>query len=77
MNEEIDVNAILEPAATRVRDPISGRSIWFSQMIHNATLQDNTITFEIHYTAEHNAQMKENIEKHLHKKFLQYLLLMY
>ena len=35
MSDEIDVHAILEPAATRVRDPVSGRSVWFSNMILN------------------------------------------
>ena len=37
MSDEIDVHAILEPAATRVRDPVSGRSIWFSNMIQSPT----------------------------------------
>ena len=70
MHEEIDVNTILEPAATRVRDPISGRSIWFSNMIKQPSLQDHTIMFEMHYTPEHTPQMKESIEKHLHAKIV-------
>ena len=61
MHEEIDVNTILEPAATRVRDPISGRSIWFSNMIKQPALQDHTIMFEMHYTPEHTPQMKESV----------------
>ena len=71
MGENLDVHAILEPAATRVRDPVSGRSIWFSNMIQQASLQDHTITFEMHYTSEHTSQMKETIEKHLHAKIIE------
>ena len=58
MSDEIDVHAILEPAATRVRDPVSGRSIWFSNMIQSPNQQDHTISFEMHYTKEHTSEMK-------------------
>ena len=71
MSDEIDVHAILEPAATRVRDPVSGRSIWFSNMIQSPNLQDHTISFEMHYTKEHTSEMKANIERHLHNKIIE------
>ena len=71
MSDEIDVNAILEPAATRVRDPISGRSIWFSNMIHSPNLQDHTISFEMHYTGEYTSEMKASIERHLHNRIIE------
>ena len=40
---EKEALAIIEPAATRVRDPKTGRSIWMAKLIVEAKIVDNTI----------------------------------
>jgi len=46
-------NAILEPAATRVRDPVSGRSLWLAGMIEAADLDDERLRFTLRSTRGH------------------------
>jgi ATP-binding protein involved in chromosome partitioning len=48
-----DADAIVEPAATRVRDPISGRSVWLAGLISNAAVDDDTLSFDLNLTPEH------------------------
>ena len=71
MSEEIDITTMIEPAASRVRDPVSGRSIWFSKMLQNLKLEEDTILLDIYYTKEHTEQMQENIEQNLQKKLIE------
>ena len=54
MSDE-SANTILEPAATRVRDPRSGRSVWLAGMIQNASLTDDLLEFTLQTTREHSA----------------------
>ena len=47
--------SILEPAATRVRDPRSGRSVWLAGLIKNARLHDDdTLRFTLETTPAHS-----------------------
>ncbi len=47
--------AILEPAATRVRDPLSGRSLWLAGMIQGARLDGDTLRFTLAASPAHQA----------------------
>ncbi|MEL6348756.1 MAG: Mrp/NBP35 family ATP-binding protein [Myxococcota bacterium] len=62
---EHEANAILEPAATRVRDPQSGRSVWLSQMIMDGRIDGDTLRFTLVCSAEHTAEERERIREAL------------
>ena len=40
---DVDPLKLLEPAATRVRDPVTGRSVWLAQMIRHPKVRENTL----------------------------------
>jgi len=46
-------NAILEPAATRVRDPVSGRSLWLAGMVEDADLDGQRLRFRLQGNSGH------------------------
>ncbi len=48
--------AIIEPATTRIRDPLSGRSIWMAGMISGAKLVDNTLSLNVKLAKGHTEQ---------------------
>ena len=63
-------HAILEPAATRVRDPRSGRSVWLAGLITDERLlDDDTLRFTLNSTPEHSQadrdKMTANLERQL------------
>lgn len=49
----VDPLRMLQPAATRVRDPVTGRSVWLAGMVQNATVEDGRLTFDLVFTPEH------------------------
>ena len=57
-------HAILEPAATRVRDPLSGRSIWLAGMVKDARLSDDEdqLVFTLQTTRQHSADDRAKIK---------------
>ena len=55
----------VQPAATRVRDPISGRSIWLAGMVKNITVEQGTLTFDLLFFEEHSREQRRAIEKEL------------
>ncbi len=44
----------LEPAATRVRDPITNRSVWLAGMVANPRFEDETLHFALDFAKEHS-----------------------
>ena len=57
--------AVLEPAATRVRDPISGRSTWLAGMITDAALVDDTLSFTLQCTRKHSEADRSRLREAL------------
>lgn len=49
----VDPLRMLEPAATRVRDPVSGRSVWLAGMVQNASVQGGVLAFDLVFTPDH------------------------
>jgi len=43
----------IEPAATRVRDPRSGRSVWLAGMVTGGRYEDDALVFEVTFHPEH------------------------
>ena len=54
--------AILEPAATRVRDPISGRSVWMAGLITDAILEGDTLRFTLLLRPQHSTEDAERLK---------------
>jgi ATP-binding protein involved in chromosome partitioning len=57
--------AILEPAATRVRDPLSGRSVWLAQMIDQPILDGDTLSFTLRAQPGHDSAALSRMEETL------------
>ncbi len=60
-----DPIALLEPAATRVRDPVSGRSVWLAGMIRHPRVRDGALHFDLVFQAEHGPRDREAIAEAL------------
>ena len=48
-----EAHAIIEPVATRIRDPLSGRSIWLAGLIEDAVLDEDELSFSLRLSAGH------------------------
>jgi ATP-binding protein involved in chromosome partitioning len=60
-----EASAILEPAATRIRDPQSGRSVWMAGMIQDADLKGDTLTFKLMLAKAHSDEDGQRIQEAL------------
>ncbi len=65
MSTNRPADAILEPAATRVRDPQTGRSVWMAGLISDATLTDDTLELTLRTTQAHSQADRERMDKGL------------
>ena len=55
----------VQPAAIRVRDPVSNRSIWLAGMVKNIIMEQGTLTFDLLFLPEHSRDQRRDIEKEL------------
>jgi ATP-binding protein involved in chromosome partitioning len=61
-----DVTAMLQPAATQVRDPLSGRSVWLAGMVKNARAKgEDDLVFDLHFEAAHTVEQRQQITQAL------------
>ncbi|MFZ5480989.1 MAG: Mrp/NBP35 family ATP-binding protein [Myxococcota bacterium] len=51
----MDPRTLLEPAATKVRDPLSGRSVWLAGLVQDAKIDDGTLRFTLVCKPGHSA----------------------
>jgi ATP-binding protein involved in chromosome partitioning len=58
---EPDPMRLLQPAATRVRDPRSGRSIWLAGIVRRARIEDDTLHVELAFGPQHPVVEREGI----------------
>ena len=58
---QADPNAIIEPAATRVRDPISGRSIFLAGLVTDGRIDGETLSMTLACTRQHTAADREKM----------------
>jgi ATP-binding protein involved in chromosome partitioning len=63
-----DANAILEPAATRVRDPISGRSLWLAGLVRDGTLDGDQLSLTLACTRQHTADDRDRMQSALERQ---------
>ncbi|MBW2254376.1 MAG: Mrp/NBP35 family ATP-binding protein [Deltaproteobacteria bacterium] len=57
----IDPLPLLEPAATRVRDPVSGRSVWLARLVRDARVDAGVLTIDMVYGPQHNDAHRQGI----------------
>lgn len=57
--------AIVQPAATKVRDPVSGRSLWLAGMVREARIEDGALSLELWFNAEHGRLDRRGLEQSL------------
>jgi len=62
---DIDPLKLLEPAATRVRDPVTGRSVWLAQMIRHPKMRENTLHFDLVFDTGHSPEDRKAIAEAL------------
>ncbi len=62
-----DPRALLEPAATRVRDPVSGRSVWLAGIVRDGRLEEGKLRFDLVFGPEHTKEQRLAIESALHE----------
>ena len=53
---------LVEAAATRVRDPVTGRSVWLAKMVRNVSVDDDTMVMTVAFQAEHSPDDQKGIE---------------
>ena len=59
---EIDPLKVLQPAASRVRDPVSGRSVWLAGMVRNARVEEGQLSFDLVFSPGHSRNDRRSIE---------------
>ena len=60
-----EASAILEPAATRVRDPQTGRSIWMAGLIKHSHIDGQSLRFSLELSAAHSEQDGQRMQQAL------------
>jgi ATP-binding protein involved in chromosome partitioning len=65
----VDPLALVQPAATRVRDPVSGRSVWLAGMIQNAKVRGADLVFDLVFDPKHGPEDRKRIEEALKANF--------
>ncbi len=58
----LDPYTLLEPAASRVRDPLSGRSVWVAGMIQDAKLDGEVLRFVLAVKKEHASEDRNRLK---------------
>jgi ATP-binding protein involved in chromosome partitioning len=65
----MDPRTLLEPAATRVRDPLTGRSVWLAGLVQDARVDGDTLRFTLAckpgHSADDRARMREAVVRNL------------
>ncbi len=59
----MDPRTYLEPAATRVRDPLTGKSVWLSGLIQDARIDGETLRFVLACRGEHSADDRQRLRE--------------
>jgi ATP-binding protein involved in chromosome partitioning len=60
---QVEPTSLLQPAATRVRDPLTGRSVWLAGMIRNPRLKGETdLVYDLYFEAAHGVTERQSIQ---------------
>ncbi len=61
----MDPLTLLEPAATRVRDPLTGKSVWLAGMVTDSRLDGDVLRFTLVVKKEHSPDDRNKIREAL------------
>jgi len=61
----VDPLTYVEPAATRVRDPISGRSVWLADIIRGAKIDGDVLKLDLVFGPKHGETERAGIQQAL------------
>jgi ATP-binding protein involved in chromosome partitioning len=59
---DLDPTSLLQPAATRVRDPVTGRSVWLAGMIQNPRPKGADLVYDLVFAVEHGVAERQAIQ---------------
>lgn len=65
---DFDPTSLVEPAATKVRDPLSGRSVWLAGVVSNPGVSDGALTYSLVFQSGHKEQDRLAIEAEMTKQ---------
>lgn len=58
-----DPLSLLQPAATKVRDPVTGNSVWLAGMIQKPRIEEGKLRFDLVFKQEHAREDRRAIEQ--------------
>ncbi len=64
---EVDPLKLVQPATTRVRDPVSGRSVWLAGILKEPKLTGGGLQIGVVYDEDHSPDDRRGIEEGLRK----------
>ena len=60
-----EANSLLEPAATRVTDPQTGRSVWLAGMVSDARIEGTSIKYNLSFGAGYSSESRASIQNEI------------
>jgi ATP-binding protein involved in chromosome partitioning len=60
--DDVDPIALMQPAATRVRDPLTGRSVWLAGMVRNPRRKGDDLVYDLWFEAAHAVADRQGIQ---------------
>jgi len=60
-----EAQSYLEPAATQVRDPVSGRSVWLAGMVKEAVIDRGSLKYVLQFDARHTPESRQEIQERI------------
>jgi len=64
-----ELTKLLQPAATQVRDPLSGRSAWLAGMVQNVRRKgESDLVYDLHFEAGHTVEQRQQLQAAIEEK---------
>jgi len=60
-----EANSYLEPAATQVLDPVTGRSVWLAGMVRDALIDRGSLKYSLQFDAKHTPTHRQQIQERI------------
>ena len=57
-----EASSYLEPAATQVRDPVTGRSVWLAGMVKEPVIDRGSLKYTLQFDARHTPANRQEIQ---------------
>lgn len=60
-----EANSYLEPAATQIRDPLTGRSIWLAGMVLEPVVDNGALKYTLQFEPQHTPKMRREFQERI------------